>query len=81
MGMALVEHPPQSFGKPINRIDDSQDVVKENVLLFFPVLDSKELDVNMATSFRGDAVIDDVDSRLVVLVQNSGKVLRVSQLV
>ena len=80
MGMAVMEHPPQSFGEPISRIDDARDVVKDDVLLFLPVLDGKELDVDMTTAFGGDAVVDDVDGRLVVLMQNGGVVLSVTQL-
>jgi hypothetical protein len=53
---------------------------KEDVTTVFPVLDCEHLDVNVATAFSRDPMIDHVDSRCIVLVNRSGLQLREAKL-
>ena len=50
-------------------------MLQDNILLIGPVLDGKVLDINMARSFSRDVIVDHIDSRHVVFIEQSGAVL------
>ena len=53
-----MEDPSEGFGEAIGLLDDSRDMVQDNMAVVFPVLDSKGLDVNVPAAFGGDTVVD-----------------------
>ena len=60
------------FGVSIGRIDDPRDVDKDDAAISFPFLDSKMLDVNMASTRSGAILIDDVNGSFVINIEASG---------
>ena len=46
-GMPLVKNPSKRLGEIISRIDSSRDVKQLNVTPSFPILDSKEPNIDM----------------------------------
>ena len=61
-GMTGMENPSKRLGQVISWVDDPRDVGKEDGLEFLdPGLDGKHLDINVATPFCGDTVVDHVD--------------------
>ena len=47
-GMPLVEDPPKRFGEIISRVDSSRDVEQFNITPCFPILDSKEPNIDVS---------------------------------
>ena len=52
-GVPLVEDPSKRLGEIISRIDSSRDMKQFNVTPCFPILNSKESNVDMPGSPRG----------------------------
>lgn len=66
--MTLMKDPSQRLGEVVRGIEDPWNVTHHNVPSIFPILDGKELDVNVARSLSGDLRIDHPDGRHVVIV-------------
>ena len=79
--MAGVKDPAKGFGQVVGGVEDTRDVLHDNVASFFPFLDCKELYVDVARSFSGDAVVDDFDGRHVVFEGRAHVLLRSTALV
>jgi hypothetical protein len=43
----------------------------ENLAVLFPILDGKELDINVMRAFSWNFCVDDIDGRLIVLIDQS----------
>lgn len=69
--MAGVEDPAKCLRHEAGRVDNTRDVFHENVTVVLPILDSKELNVNVRAVFGCDVMVDDFDSRQIVFVKHS----------
>ena len=65
-GMAGMENPAKSFGEGIRRIDDAGEMAKDEIAKSMPLLKGKVTDVNMARSFGGPVVVDNLDGGIIV---------------
>mmetsp|Transcript_88268 Transcript_88268/g.172642 ORF Transcript_88268/g.172642 Transcript_88268/m.172642 type:complete len:84 (+) Transcript_88268:39-290(+) len=70
MRVARVEDPAERFGQIVRRIKDARNMLEDDVTGVLPVLDSKELDEDVAGALGGDTCIHHVDSRLIVTVKS-----------
>ena len=74
--MPLVKDPAEGFGKIIGGVDNTRNELHDDGVVFFPILDGKMLYVNVSRTFGWLSSIDDLDSRLVVLVDRRRILLR-----
>lgn len=56
-----VEDPSKRLCHDVGRVDNARVVFHKDATLFMPVLNGKELDVDVGTLFRRDAMVDDLD--------------------
>ncbi len=70
--MAFMEDTAQGFGESVSGINFSWKVAKKEVSGLAPCLDSKPLDVNVASPFGRLATVDDIYARFVVF-KNKGR--------
>ena len=59
--MSGMQNPTQGFCQVIRWVDDTRDVLENDVSSILPVLDSKELDVNVPGSLSWLSGIDNLD--------------------
>ena len=59
--MSGVKHPTEWFCEIITGVDDTRDVGEDNVSSLFPVLDGKQLYVNVPGAFSWVLGIDEFD--------------------
>ncbi len=78
--MTSMEDPAEGLGKVVRWVENSSDVVHDNVLRVLPVLDGKVLDINVTRTFRRDLGVDHIDSRHIVFVDRSRTSLRKAEL-
>ena len=74
-GMSLVKNPSKRLGEIISRIDSSRDVKQLNVTPSFPVLNSKESDINMPGPLGRFSRVDNGDGRFIILVDRGWSLL------
>ena len=74
-GMTGMKDPTQRLGEVIGWVDDSWNVVHDDVTIIFPLLNSKPRDVNM---FSGDLRVDHMNGGDIVAVHGSWALLRKS---
>ena len=79
--VAMVEYPTQSLGEHIRRIDDTGQMNQDYVLHESPVLKRKVPNFDMTRAISRSVVIDDLDSRIVVLINWCGLRLSITQFV
>jgi len=77
----MVEDPTQCFGKHIRKIHDSRKMNQDDILHQSPMLKCKVSDLDMSRTISGSTMIDDLDRRIVVLVNGCRLSLSVSQFV
>ena len=70
--MAFMEDTAQGFGESVSGINFAWKVAKKEVSGLAPFLDSKPLDVNVASPFGRLATVDDIYARFVVF-KNKGR--------
>jgi len=80
-GMAMVKDPTQCFGKHIRRIHDSGKVNQDDILHQSPMLKCKVSDLDISRVISGSTMIDDLDRRIVVLIDGCRLSLSVPQFV
>ena len=78
MSMAGVENPAKGFGKSIRDRKDTMNMSHDNIFGIGPILDGKMLDINMARLLSGGMVVDHIDSRHVIFIEQSRMELRIS---
>ena len=69
--VAFVKEPTQGLGKGVGRVDLAREVTEDKVTSLTPFLNGKPLDVDMASPFGRFAMVDNLDTRLVVLEEDS----------
>ena len=75
-----MQHPTQCFGKHVHWIDDTREVNQYDVLHKSPMLKCKISDFYMTRAISWSVVIDDLDRRVIVLIDGSGLRLGVAKL-
>ena len=75
-----MEDPAERFGEVIRWVENSSNMVHDNILGVLPVLNGKVLDVNVTGALGRDLRVDHVDSRHIVFVDRSRTSLRESEL-
>ena len=68
--MTVMEDPTQRLSQGIRWVNDTGNVGKRHEVSRAPVLDGKELNVNVAAAFSRDTVVDHVDGRNIVFVDD-----------
>ena len=67
-----MQNPTNRFGECITGIDDSRDMFECNIATLLPFLDCKVLNIDMTGTFSWFSSIHHVDSRHVILMNDSG---------
>jgi len=70
--VARVQNPSKGFCEVVSRIEDARNVFQDDFASLFPVLDGKELDVNVAGTFSGVSGIDKLDCGGIVFMKDDG---------
>ena len=70
--MSFMKNTAEGFSQGIGWVDFSREMAQNEVTGTTPFLDCKPLDINMASPFGGLAIVDYVDSGLVVFKDNCG---------
>ena len=78
--MPMMQYPSQCFGKHVRRIDYSREVNQYDVSHKSPMLKCKISDFYMTRAISWSVVIDDLDRRVIVLIDGSGLRLGVAKL-
>ena len=78
--VAGMQDPTNAFGESVAGVDDTGDVLKDDVSSGLPILDRKELDVDMAAPFDRAASVHHFNGGLVVFIEGSRAVLREAKL-
>ena len=74
--MSVMQDPPKSFCRIVGHVENARDMLHEDVSLFTPILDCKELHINVVRMCSGLALVYHCDSCLIVFVESSGLLLR-----
>ena len=74
-----MQYPSQCFGKHVRRIDHSREVNQYDVPHKSPMLKCKISDFYMTRAISRSIVIDDLDRRVIVLIDRSGLRLGVAK--
>ena len=74
-----MQHPSQCFGKHVRWIDDTREVNQYDVFHKSPMLKGKISDFYMTRAISRSIVIDDLDRRVIVLIDGSGLRLGVAK--
>ena len=69
--VSRMEDPSNWLGEGVTGIDDTINEPKFDVAGFFPILDGKVLDVDVARSFSCMAGINNLDGRCIIFIQDS----------
>jgi len=69
-GMPMMQDPTKGFGRIVCHIQNTSDVLHENVTLPMPFLYCKELDIDVPGTCGGFALIDHSNCSLIVFVKN-----------
>jgi hypothetical protein len=78
--VAGMQDPTNAFGESVAGVDDTGDVLKDNVASALPILDREELNVDMAGPFGRAASVHHFNSGFVVFIEGSRAVLREAKL-
>ena len=68
--MAAVEDPAKVLGELVGRVDDTREVLHDDVATLAPFLDGEVLNVDVAGAFGRAGGVDHVDGGLVVFVKD-----------
>ena len=68
--VASMKDRAKRFSKIVRRVENATNEMHDNITMFFPILNGKVLDMDMAGAISRNARIDHVDGRLVVAKQN-----------
>ena len=70
--MSRMHHPSKRLCEIIGRIDDTRDVVEQDVAIVLPLLNGKRLDIDVAGTIGRSFGIHNLDSRDVIHIDGSG---------
>ena len=63
-----MQEPAQWFSNIILRINNPMGKMNDYITSFLPALDSKEPNINLASSFSGNTGVNNINSRIIVLI-------------
>jgi hypothetical protein len=76
-----MKDPAKCLGDGITGVDDARDVMKNNAILFFPILDAIIVNVDVTIVFGGMVpIINHLDGRFVFLKERSRDHLHIAKL-
>ena len=67
-----MQYPAEGLGEIVRWANDSRNMMHSKILLRFPFLNGKMLDINVTGSFSRDTIINHDDSRNIVTIYRSG---------
>ncbi len=70
--MPMMQNPSKSFCRVVGHIENARDVFHENVSLLVPILDCKELHINVMRMCSGLMLVYHCNGCLVVFIESSG---------
>ena len=78
--MTGMQYPSQRFRKCVWGIQDARDMNELDTTPFFPILDSKVLDIDMSRTFSRNWRVDNVNGRCIIFIDRSWSFARETKL-